>query len=83
VSADLRPTPPVVPNIEGKYKDVDFTTPTVELVNQKYPSHKDGVERAAFVTCNVTDEDSVAAAVKFVVEKYGRLDIMVNNAGEC
>lgn len=31
--------------------------------------------------CDVTKPDSVAAAVKFAADEYGRLDIMVNNAG--
>lgn len=31
--------------------------------------------------CNVTDEDSVAAAVSTAVERFGALDIFVNNAG--
>ncbi|MEZ2391942.1 3-oxoacyl-ACP reductase FabG [bacterium RCC_150] len=33
------------------------------------------------VACNVTDEDSVAAAVSTAVERFGSLDIFVNNAG--
>lgn len=31
--------------------------------------------------CDVTEEDQVASAVKKVVDTYGRLDIMINNAG--
>ncbi|MGV8897113.1 MAG: SDR family NAD(P)-dependent oxidoreductase [Rhodoglobus sp.] len=33
------------------------------------------------VICNVTDAASVAAAVATVVEKYGTIDVLVNNAG--
>ena len=33
------------------------------------------------VRCDVTDEDSVAAAVKTTVDTYGRLDMAFNNAG--
>src|SRR5262245_54362534 len=35
----------------------------------------------AALTCDVTDEDSVKAAIDAVVEAYGRLDGAFNNAG--
>ncbi|MCL7046028.1 hypothetical protein MKW94_011719 [Papaver nudicaule] len=38
-------------------------------------------ERATFVFCDVAQESDVSAAVDFAVSKYGRLDIMFNNAG--
>ena len=31
--------------------------------------------------CDVTEEDQVAGAVKKAADTYGRLDIMINNAG--
>ena len=34
-----------------------------------------------FLTCDVSDERQVANCVKMVVEKYGRVDTLVNNAG--
>ncbi|MQL90997.1 hypothetical protein Taro_023609 [Colocasia esculenta] len=34
-----------------------------------------------FFHCDVTNEDDVGRAVDFAVEKYGTLDIVVNNAG--
>ncbi|KAI1610687.1 gluconate 5-dehydrogenase [Exophiala viscosa] len=37
--------------------------------------------RAMFVHCDVTDSASVREAVVSTVRRYGRLDIMVNNAG--
>src|ERR1700743_1679261 len=75
VSAGLTPDPPKAPTIAALHKDVDMSTPTVELVNSKWPA--DGKERASFVKCDVTNEESVKGAVDFTVQKYGRLDIMV------
>ncbi|MEH0986096.1 SDR family oxidoreductase [Micromonospora sp. CPCC 205556] len=42
---------------------------------------RDGGADARFVPLEVTDEQSVAAAAKFVEEEYGHLDVLVNNAG--
>lgn len=36
---------------------------------------------AAFVACDVTDDDAVRTAVEFVVARYGRLDAAFNCAG--
>ncbi|MBQ0900435.1 SDR family oxidoreductase [Micromonospora sp. U21] len=36
---------------------------------------------ARFVPLDVTDAESVAAAAKLVEQEYGRLDVLVNNAG--
>lgn len=38
-------------------------------------------DAAVFVTCNVTNEDHIANLVDTAVDKFGRLDIMYNNAG--
>jgi NAD(P)-dependent dehydrogenase (short-subunit alcohol dehydrogenase family) len=36
---------------------------------------------ARFISCDVTSEDDVAAAVDLAVAEFGRLDVMFNNAG--
>ena len=36
---------------------------------------------ATFITCDVSDHESVETAVAQTIEKYGRVDILVNNAG--
>lgn len=38
-------------------------------------------ERAAFVVTDVTDEDQVEAAYELALERFGRLDFAINNAG--
>ena len=39
-----------------------------------------GVETAA-IRCDITDTENVNAAVDEVIEKFGRIDIVINNAG--
>ncbi|MDH3293289.1 MAG: SDR family oxidoreductase, partial [Acidimicrobiia bacterium] len=38
-------------------------------------------DRISVTECDVTDRDSVAAAVGFCVERHGRIDALYNNAG--
>lgn len=48
------------------------------------PTHqriKDSGGQAIFVQCDVTKPASVEAAVAAAVKEYGRLDVMINNAG--
>ncbi|KAM1018286.1 hypothetical protein ACFX15_039196 [Malus domestica] len=40
-----------------------------------------GDPNICYLHCDVTVEDDVSRAVDFIVDKYGTLDIMVNNAG--
>ena len=40
-----------------------------------------GKVECTFFQCDVSDPDQVKALIDFAVEKYGRLDTMVNNAG--
>ena len=84
VSGDITPNPPKTPLLAEIYKargdNLDLLTPTVELLNKNFPGDV-GKDRALYVECDVTKEESVEAAVKATVQTYGRLDIMVNNAG--
>lgn len=59
-------------NPGGFEKDIDV--PTDDVIR------KTGGE-TIFVKCDVTKLDDVKALVKATIDKYGRLDIMVNNAG--
>tara|TARA_B110000263_G_scaffold210854_1_gene193559 strand:- start:1632 stop:2471 length:840 start_codon:yes stop_codon:yes gene_type:complete len=38
-------------------------------------------DAAVFVHCDVTSEDAVAALVDVAIDRFGQLDIMINNAG--
>jgi 3-oxoacyl-[acyl-carrier protein] reductase len=42
---------------------------------------EDGAADASFQTVNVTDAASVEAAVAEVMERWGRIDVLINNAG--
>src|SRR5690349_2609127 len=37
--------------------------------------------RTSYVVLDVSDLDSVAVAIRLIDQKYGRLDVLVNNAG--
>jgi len=68
VCADLQP---------GARQDgfeVDLEVDTHELIER-------GGGRAAFAACDVTDEASLRAVADLAVERFGRLDAWVNNAG--
>ena len=40
-------------------------------------------ERVHTIACDITDYDAVHRMVDEAVEKYGRIDILMNNAGIC
>ncbi|CAH2057679.1 unnamed protein product [Thlaspi arvense] len=40
-----------------------------------------GEDRASFYRCDITEETEVKNAVKFTVEKHGKLDVLFSNAG--
>ncbi|KAL6241426.1 hypothetical protein RBB50_011690 [Rhinocladiella similis] len=83
LSADLRPEIPEQKTIGAlaTNSNMDLVTPTVELVNKRWPSQRSGVPRIAFVKCDVSKEEDVRGAVAEAVKVFGRLDVMVNNAG--
>ena len=85
VSGDITPNPPVTPYLAETMKargdNLDLLTPTVDLLNKNFPS-KESIPRSTYVHCDVTKPESMEAAVKAAVAQYGRLDIMVNNAGK-
>ena len=70
VCADLRPEPP---------KSSPSTETTHDLLNSKFPSQSK--PRAVYTGCDVTNGAQVEATVKKAVETYGRLDVLVANAG--
>ena len=80
VCADLSPDPPKTPILAVTLPDVDFKTPTHEMLNGQFPAGP-GKTRAIFVETDVTSAALVEAAVAAAVCHFARLDIMVNNAG--
>jgi len=45
------------------------------------PSRADPLEGVAFLDLDVADDDSVRAVVGQVLDRFGRIDVLVNNAG--
>lgn len=56
--------------------NADAVNAAAELVKKHFPASE-----AIAVKCDVSKEDEVAAVVKAAVDKFGRLDVMFNNAG--
>ena len=61
-------------NAEALQQTVTFVQDTIQATAKTPPTI------AAFV-CNVTDAASVATAMQAVVDKFGRIDLLWNNAG--
>ncbi|ERF70315.1 hypothetical protein EPUS_06356 [Endocarpon pusillum Z07020] len=86
VCADINPNPPPnTPILSKTLAATDLQTPTVDLVNQLHPLEsnggQNGSERAVYVHCDTTRAAHNEAAVRKCVDVFGRLDIMVCNAG--
>jgi len=53
--------------------DVETMKSTVEEIKQ--------ISEAAYIKCDVSNEEDVKALMKFAVDQFGTIDILVNNAG--
>ncbi len=69
VVADIQEAPKI-----GKFHETEPQSPTAEVVN------RDGGE-AIFVETDVADERAVEHLIERAVERFGGIDIVVNNAG--
>ncbi|MFB6106419.1 MAG: SDR family NAD(P)-dependent oxidoreductase [Halobacteriaceae archaeon] len=69
VNADVQRAPR-----QGEWYDTDVTTPVDEVIEEM------GGE-AAFVETDVSDPAECEALIEHVVDEYGQLDVLVNNAG--
>jgi 3-oxoacyl-[acyl-carrier protein] reductase len=62
----------VVVNARSNSSEVEALARTIEL---QY-----GAGRALVCICDVTDEDSVQRMIRAIIDRFGRLDVLVNNA---
>ncbi|WP_224337808.1 SDR family NAD(P)-dependent oxidoreductase [Haloprofundus halobius] len=59
----------------GKHYDTNVTKPTDEAIREE--EHGDAV----FIETDLTDEADIETTVEEVVDEFGRIDILINNAG--
>ncbi|WP_436935182.1 SDR family NAD(P)-dependent oxidoreductase [Halovenus marina] len=59
----------------GKHHDTDVSVPTEQWIDEETEGS------ALFVSTDVSDPDQVRNLVEETVETYGRIDVLVNNAG--
>lgn len=56
--------------------NLDWANMTVSMIDEEF-----GVGKAVAVKADVTNEDDCKRTVEMAIEKFGRLDILVNNVG--
>jgi NAD(P)-dependent dehydrogenase (short-subunit alcohol dehydrogenase family) len=74
------PTPTPTPT-QTRGENDENDKPQVSERDERGERVVERVERAMFIKCDVSQEEDVKRAVETCVSRYGRLDIMVNNAG--
>lgn len=66
---------------EAMVKDLLQNGAKVAIVDIAEPKETYDEEQAVYISCNITDKASVESMVDKVIETFGRIDGLVNNAG--